>query len=62
MPKNVQVAIAFALSEPHQVRILHGIKAFAEQQKNWLFTFSPEEYGGSITALRRWTACAPTWA
>ena len=55
MPKNVQVAIAFALSEPHQVRILHGIRAFSEQQGNWLFTFSPEESGNSIAALRHWT-------
>ncbi len=54
MPKNIQVAIAFALSEPHQVRILHGIKAFAEQQGNWSFTFSPEQFGGLITALRHW--------
>lgn len=54
MSKNVQVAIAFALSEPHQVRILRGIKTFAERQGNWAFTFSPEHFGGSIEALQRW--------
>lgn len=54
MSKNVQVAIAFALSEPHQVRILRGIKTFAEQQENWAFTFSPEHFGSSIEALRHW--------
>jgi LacI family transcriptional regulator len=54
MPRTVQVAIAFALSEPHQVRILRGIKTFAEQQGNWAFTFSPEQFGGSIAALRHW--------
>jgi LacI family transcriptional regulator len=54
VPKTVQVAIAFALSEPHQVRILRGIKAFAEQRGNWAFSFSPEQFGGSIAALRRW--------
>ena len=54
MPKNVQVAIAFALSEPHQVRILRGVKAFAEHHGNWAFTFSPEQFGGSIAALKQW--------
>ncbi|MGD9126756.1 MAG: DNA-binding transcriptional regulator [Planctomycetia bacterium] len=54
MSKNVQVAIAFALSEPHQVRILRGIKTFAEQQGNWAFTFSPEQFGGSIEAFQNW--------
>ena len=54
MSKKVQVAIAFALSEPHQVRILQGIQSFAERQGNWAFTFSPEEFGGSIAALKRW--------
>jgi LacI family transcriptional regulator len=54
MPKNVQVAIAFALSEPHHVRILRGVKAFAEHHGNWAFTFSPEQFGGSIAALKQW--------
>ena len=54
MIKNVQIAIAFALSEPHQVRILRGITAFAEQQGDWAFTFSPEQFGGSIEAFQRW--------
>jgi LacI family transcriptional regulator len=54
MSTKVQVAIAFALSEPHHVRILQGIKSFAERQGNWAFTFSPEEYGSSIAALKRW--------
>ncbi|MBN1910897.1 MAG: DNA-binding transcriptional regulator [Pirellulales bacterium] len=54
MPKNVQVALAFALSEPHQVRILRGIEQFAEKRGNWAFTFSPEHYGSSLAALKHW--------
>ncbi|MBN1590036.1 MAG: XylR family transcriptional regulator, partial [Pirellulales bacterium] len=54
MSKNIQVAIAFALSESHQTHILRGIQQFAEERGNWAFTFSPEHYGSSIAALRHW--------
>lgn len=55
MARTLQIAIAFALSEPHQVRVLRGVHAFAEKQGNWAFTFSPEQFGGSIAGLRRWS-------
>lgn len=54
MSKHIQVAIAFALSESHQIRVLRGIETFAEQRGNWAFAFSPEHFGGSIAALKQW--------
>jgi LacI family transcriptional regulator len=54
VPRNIQIAIAFAVSETHQTRILRGIQQFAGECGNWAFTFSPEHYGSSIAALRHW--------
>ena len=50
-----EIAIAVPLGVPHLERVVHGVRAYAQEKTDWRFLLSPETHRLSPTALKEWS-------